>query len=40
MPPEEDARLFLVLAQRHESSLAVTLDDAFAQENWGFLAQQ
>jgi hypothetical protein len=40
MPPEEDAELILLLAQRHEFSLAVSLDAAFAQENWGFLAQQ
>jgi hypothetical protein len=40
MPPEEDARLILLLAKRHESSLAVNLDGAYAQENWGFLAQQ
>jgi HEPN domain-containing protein len=40
MPPEEDARLILLLAQRHETSLAVSLDEAFAQENWGFIAQQ
>ncbi len=40
MPPEEDARAILRLALRHERSLAVSLDPAFAQENWGFLAQQ
>lgn len=40
MPPEEDARAILRLALRHESSLAASLDPAFAQENWGFLAQQ
>ncbi|MFM7236350.1 MAG: HEPN domain-containing protein [Cyanobium sp.] len=40
MPPEEDARAILRLALRHETSLAASLDPAFAQENWGFLAQQ
>lgn len=40
MPPEEDARAILRLALRHEYSLAASLDPAFAQENWGFLAQQ
>ena len=30
----------LRLALRHEHSLAASLDPAFAQENWGFLAQQ
>ena len=40
MPPEEDARAILRLALRHERSLAVSLDPAFAQENWGFMAQQ
>jgi len=30
----------LRLALRHEQSLAASLDLAFAQENWGFLAQQ
>jgi HEPN domain-containing protein len=40
MRPEEDARAILRLALRHEHSLAASLDPAFAQENWGFLAQQ
>ena len=40
MPPKEDARAILRLALRHEQSLAASLDPAFAQENWGFLAQQ
>lgn len=40
MPPEEDASAILRLALRHERSLAASLDPAFAQENWGFLAQQ
>jgi hypothetical protein len=40
MPPEEDARAILRLALRHEHSLAASLDPAFAQEDWGFLAQQ
>lgn len=38
MPPKEDARAILRLALRHERSLAASLDPAFAQENWGFLA--
>lgn len=40
MPPEDDARAILRLALRHEQSLGASLDPAFAQENWGFLAQQ
>ena len=40
MPPEEDARAILRLALRYEQSLAASLDPGFAQENWGFLAQQ
>jgi len=40
MPPEEDARAILRLAMRHEQSLGASLDPAFAQENWGFQAQQ
>lgn len=40
MPPEEDARAILRLALRHETSLVASLDPAFAQENWGCLAQQ
>lgn len=40
MPPEEDARAILRLALRYEQSLAASLDPAFAQENWGFLAQR
>lgn len=40
MPPEEEARVILRLALRHELSLAASLDPAFAQETWGFLAQQ
>ena len=39
LPPEEDARATLRLALRHEQSLAASLEPAFAQENWGFLAQ-
>lgn len=33
-------RAILRLALRQEHSLAASLDPAFAQENWGFLAQQ
>lgn len=40
MPLEDDARAILRLALRHEQSLAASLDPAFAQKNWGFLAQQ
>ncbi len=40
MPPEEDARAILRLALRHEQTLAASLEQAFAQENWSFLAQQ
>jgi HEPN domain-containing protein len=40
MPPEEDARLLLFLASRHERSLHLAMDEAFPQEDWGFLAQQ
>lgn len=39
IPPEEDARAIL-RALRHETSLVASLDPAFAQENWGCLAQQ
>jgi HEPN domain-containing protein len=40
MPPEKDARAILRLALRHEQSLSASLDPGFAQEIWGFLAQQ
>jgi HEPN domain-containing protein len=40
MPPEEDARRMLALVERHESSLRLTLNPQFSQENWGFMAQQ
>jgi hypothetical protein len=40
MSPEGDARAILRLALRHELSLAASLNPAFAQQNWGFLAQQ
>lgn len=40
MPPEEDARKILALVERHESSLMLTLNPQFSQENWGFMAQQ
>ena len=41
MSPAEDALLLLRLAARHLGSLRGTLDPAtFAEEDWGFLAQQ
>jgi len=40
MPPGEEAGAILRLALRHVPSLAASLDPGFAQQNWGFLAQQ
>ena len=41
MSPAEDALLLLRLAERHLGSLRGTLDPTtFADEDWGFLAQQ
>lgn len=41
MAPAEDALLLLRLAERHLGSLRGTLDaEVFADEDWGFLAQQ
>jgi HEPN domain-containing protein len=41
MSPAEDARLLLRLVERHLGSLRGTIDPAsFADEDWGFLAQQ
>jgi hypothetical protein len=41
MSPAEDALLLLRLVERHLGSLRGTLDPAlFADEDWGFLAQQ
>jgi HEPN domain-containing protein len=41
MTPAEDARLLLRLVERHLGSLRGSLDsDSFADEDWGFLAQQ
>jgi HEPN domain-containing protein len=41
MSPAEDALLLLRLAERHLGSLRGTLNPAtFAEEDWGFLAQQ
>ena len=40
MSPREDAALLLVTVRRHMRSLALTIDPAFPQEDWGFLAQQ
>jgi HEPN domain-containing protein len=38
--PHEDAALLLITVRRHLRSMAMSLDPAFAQEDWGFLAQQ
>lgn len=40
MSPSEDAALLLITVRRHLRSMAMSLDPAFAQEDWGFLAQQ
>ena len=40
LSPSEDAALLLVMVRRHLRSLALTIDPAFPQEDWGFLAQQ
>jgi hypothetical protein len=40
MSPSEDAALLLVTVRRHLRSLAMTIDPAFPQEDWGVLAQQ
>lgn len=41
MSPAEDALLLLRLAERHLGSLKGALDaETFADEDWGFLAQQ
>jgi len=41
MSPAEDALLLLRLAERHLGSLRGTLDPGtFAEEDWGFLAQE
>ena len=41
MSPAEDALLLLRLAERHLGSLRGTLDPGtFAEEDWGFMAQQ
>jgi HEPN domain-containing protein len=40
MSPNEDAALLLITVRRHLRSMATSLDPAFAQEDWGFLAQQ
>lgn len=40
MSPNEDAALLLITVRRHLRSMAMSLDPAFAQEDWGFLAQQ
>jgi HEPN domain-containing protein len=41
MTPAEDARLLLRLVERHLGSLRGTLDSqSFADEDWGFLAQE
>ncbi|EDY38156.1 hypothetical protein CPCC7001_1035 [Cyanobium sp. PCC 7001] len=40
MSPSEDAALLLITVRRHLRSMAMSLDPGFAQEDWGFLAQQ
>ena len=41
MTPDEDALLLLRVVQRHVGSLLGTLNTSdFAEEDWGFLAQQ
>lgn len=40
LSPNEDAALLLITVRRHLRSMAMSLDPAFAQEDWGFLAQQ
>jgi HEPN domain-containing protein len=40
LSPHEDAALLLITVRRHLRSMAMSLDPAFAQEDWGFLAQQ
>ena len=41
MAPTEDALLLLRLVERHLGSLRGSLDShSFADEDWGFLAQQ
>ena len=40
MSPSEDAALLLITVRRQLRSMAMSLDPAFAQEDWGVLAQQ
>jgi HEPN domain-containing protein len=40
MPPEEDAALLLQIVRRHLAALRLGLDEAYPEEDWGFLAQQ
>jgi HEPN domain-containing protein len=40
MSPAEDALLLLAIVRRHLRSLALTLDPAYPEEDWGFTAQQ
>lgn len=40
LSPSDDAALLQGTMRRHLRSLAMTLDPAFPQEDWGFLTQQ
>jgi HEPN domain-containing protein len=40
MSPAEDALLLLGIVRRHLRTLAIGLDEAYPQEDWGFTAQQ
>ncbi len=40
MSPADDANLLLGLVQRHLRSLRLSLNPQFADEDWGFTAQQ
>ena len=40
MTPGEDARVLLILVDRHLQALRLNLDPAYPDEEWGFTAQQ
>jgi len=40
MTPGEDARVLLILVDRHLQALRLNLDPAYPEEEWGFTAQQ
>lgn len=40
MTPQQDCRLLLGLIDRHLKALAMNLDPAYPDEEWGFTAQQ